>query len=174
MKTTYSLLRRSFAAFLLTMGLMITGNAAFAQSSEVPSDTRTEVERLNHDIEKAIEKKDMAAIVELYSDDATIIVPGGKKIQGRKAIADYWYKMADAKSLKSEIVELGGNSKMLYQIGRWTITKVENGVEKTITTDIVLVWKRENNYSYKIQLNSSNNPVAVNGSTVEPFEAAKP
>lgn len=174
MKTTYSLLRRSFAAFLLTMGLMITGNAAFAQSNEVPADTRTEVERLNHDIEKAIEKKDMAAIVELYSDDATMMIPGGKKIQGRKAIADYWYKMADAKSLKSEVLELGGNSKMLYQIGRWTITKIENGTEKTITTDVVIVWKRENNYTYKIQLNSSNNPVAMNGEAVEPFEAAKP
>ena len=103
MKTTYSLFRRSFAAFLLTMGLMMTGNAVFAQTPDVPADTRTEVERLNHDIEKAVEKKDMAAIVELYSDDATMMIPGGKKIQGRKAIADYWYKMADAKSLKAPV-----------------------------------------------------------------------
>jgi hypothetical protein len=51
---------------------------------------------------------------------------------------------------------------------------VENGVEKIITTDIVLVWKRESNYTYKIQLNSSNNPVATTGSSVESFEAAKP
>ena len=113
MKTTYSLFRRSFAAFLLTMGMITAGYQANAQSADVPSDTRAEVERLNHDIEKAIAKKDMAAIVELYADDATIMAPGGQKIQGRKAIADYWYKMADATSMKSEIVELGGNSKML-------------------------------------------------------------
>jgi len=174
MKTTYSLFRRSFAAFLLTMGMITAGYQANAQSADVPSDTRAEVERLNHDIEKAIAKKNMAAIVELYADDATIMAPGGQKIQGRKAIADYWYKMADATSMKSEIVELGGNSKMLYQVGRWTITKVESGTEKTITTDVVIVWKRENNYSYKIQLNSSNNPVAVHAKANEPFEAAKP
>ena len=63
---------------------------------------------------------------------------------------------------------------MLYQVGKWSITKVENGVEKIVTTDIVLVWKRESNYTYKIQLNSSNNPVATTGSAVETFEAAKP
>lgn len=174
MKTTYSFLRRSFATLMVIMGLA-TGNNLFAQSnSEISSDVKTEVEKLNHDIEKAVLKKDIATIIDLYSDDATIMIPGGKKIQGRKAIAEYWYSVADSKSLKSEIVELGGNSKMLYQIGRWTITKVENGVEKTTTTDVVIIWKRGNDFTYKIQLNSSNNPVASTGSVAEPFEAAKP
>jgi ketosteroid isomerase-like protein len=175
MKTAYSFLRRSFAAFMVTMGLVTAGYTTQAQTgNDVSPETRTEVERLNHDIEKAFEKKDMAAIVDLYADDATIIAPGGKKVQGRKAIAEFWYAMANAKSIKSEITELGGNAKMLYQVGKWSITKVENGVEKIVTTDIVLVWKRESNYTYKIQLNSSNNPVATTGSPVESFEAAKP
>ena len=91
-----------------------------------------------------------------------------------KEIADYWLSMMQIKSMKSEIIELGGNSKMIYQIGKWTITKMENGVEKNITTDVVLIWKRENNYSYKIQLNSSNNPVAYQGKAGEPFEAVQP
>jgi ketosteroid isomerase-like protein len=175
MKTAYSLFRRSFAAIAVTMGLLFASTASFAQSnSEISDDVRGQVQELNKDIEKALLKKDYASIVDLYSDDATIMIPGGKKIQGRKEIAEYWLSMMQMKSIKSEILELGGNSKMIYQIGKWTITKMENGVEKSIVTDVVLVWKRENNYSYKIQLNSSNNPVAYNQKTGESFEAAQP
>lgn len=175
MKTAYSLFRRSFAAIAVTMGLLFASTGSFAQSSsEISDDVRAQVLELNKDIEKALVKKDYSSIVDLYSDDATIMVPGGKKIQGRKEIADYWLSMMQIKSIKSEILELGGNSKMIYQIGKWTITKMENGVEKNITTDVVLIWKRENNYSYKIQLNSSNNPVAYNSKTGESFEAAQP
>ncbi|MBL7923822.1 MAG: nuclear transport factor 2 family protein [Bacteroidia bacterium] len=175
MKTAYSLMRRSFAAFVVLMGMMINSPSASAQgSAEISADVRTEVEKLNQEIEKAVQKKDFATIIDLYSDDATIMSPGGKKIQGRKAIAEYWYSMTEAKAIKSEIVELGGNSKMLYQVGKWTVTKMENGVEKSVTTDVVILWKRGNDFTYKIQLNSSNNPVASNGKTVEPFEAAQP
>ncbi|MBK7682458.1 MAG: nuclear transport factor 2 family protein [Bacteroidetes bacterium] len=94
------------------------------------SDVKAQVLELNKDIEKAVLKKDYSSIVDLYSDDATIMIPGGKKITGRKEIADYWLSMMQIKSMKSEIIELGGNSKMIYQIGKWTITKMENGVEK--------------------------------------------
>lgn len=175
MKTAYSLFRRSFAAIAVTMGLLFASTGSFAQSSsEISDDVRAQVLELNKDIEKALLKKDYSTIVDLYSDDATIMVPGGKKIQGRKEIADYWLSMMQMKSIKSEILELGGNSKMIYQIGQWTITKMENGVEKSIVTDVVLVWKRENNYSYKIQLNSSNNPVAYQGKAGESFESAQP
>ncbi len=175
MKTTYSLMRRSFATLLVIMGLMNAANTASAQGSgEVPAETRSEIEQLNHVIEKAMSSKDMATIIDLYADDATIIVPGGQKIQGRKAIAEYWYGMSGAKSIKSEITELGGNAKMIYQIGKWTVTKVENGVEKTLATDVVMVWKRGNDYSYKIQLNSSNNPVASTIKKSDVFEAVQP
>ncbi|MBK9399949.1 MAG: DUF4440 domain-containing protein [Bacteroidetes bacterium] len=175
MKTTYSFMRHSFAALLVTMGLLFAGNAATAQGNgEIPADTRAEIEQLNKVIEKSLTAKDFASIIDLYSDDATIMVPGGQKIQGRKAIAEYWYGMTAAKSIKSEITELGGNSKMLYQIGKWTITKVENGVEKSMTTDVVVVWKRGNDYSYKIQLNSSSNPVASAIKKSDVFEAVQP
>lgn len=175
MKKAYSFFSRSLTALMITMGIVLTSSVSFAQNnSEIPNDTKEQVMELNKDIEKAILKKDYASLVDLYADDATIMIPGGKKIQGRKEIAAYWYAMTQAVSMKSEIIELGGNAKMVYQIGKWTLTKIENGAEKTITTDVVLIWKRENNYSYKIQLNSANNPVAYEGKVSEPFEAVRP
>lgn len=165
---------RRFIAISAAFILLISFQAKSQSNSEISKEVRTEMEQLNKQLENSILKKDFATIIDLYSDDATLIVPGGKKLQGRKEIADYWYKLNGTKTLKSEILELGGNGKMVYQVGRWTITNVKDGVENTITTDVILVWKRQQDFEYKIQLNSSNNPVAVTSKHTEPFEAARP
>jgi ketosteroid isomerase-like protein len=134
----------------------------FAQgSSEVSKDARIEIEQLNKSIEKAILKKTLSDIPAMYTDDATILNPGGKKLHGRKEIAAFWYDFSNCKDFKSEITELGGNGKMIYQVGKWTMTMEKDGKLVTYTSDVVLVWKRESSYDYKIQLQSLNNTVSV-------------
>ena len=176
MKTMFAFLspRHLMTAAIALLSIFALSPAKAQGSNEVTPEVRRELEAINHQMEDCIRKKDMATLVDFYSDDATLMVAGGKKLQGRKEIADYWYSLSKATSLKSEILELGGNGKLVYQIGRWTITTVKDGAEQIITTDVVLVWKRQQNYDYKIQLNSSNNPVAMNGIQVTPFEAVKP
>lgn len=155
--------------------MVVAMPSAQAQSgSEISEDVRTEIAKLNKQFEIALKKKDIASIVDMYSDEATLILPGGKKITGRKEISAYWYSLTNATGMTSEIISLGGNGKFVYEIGKWSVTTVKNGVEQIITTDAVLVWKRMQDYSYKIELNSCNNSVASTGEKVEPFEAAKP
>jgi len=174
MKTSPSSIRLSFVAIMMTIGFAFAGNSSFAQgNSELSSDVKTQIQELNTNLEKTILKKDLSSLPDFYTDDATILLAGGKKIQGRKDIAEYWYSMNHVKSLKSEIVELGGNSKLVYQFGKWTIVKIENGTEKTIVTDVVIVWERENNYQYKIQLNSANNPTAQMAASKESTETVQ-
>jgi ketosteroid isomerase-like protein len=174
MKTLFAYLntRHLMAMTFAILGLL-SASTASAQTSDITPEVRKELEAINHRMEDCILKKDFSTLIDFYTDDATIMVAGGKKIQGRKEIAEYWYALSGTKSLKSEILELGGNGKIVYQVGRWTITTVKDGVEHATTTDVVLVWKRQQNYDYKIQLNSSNNPVASIGSPAAPFEAAK-
>jgi ketosteroid isomerase-like protein len=175
MKTLFAFLNtRNLVAFAMTIMGLLTTSAIQAQSPDITPEVRKELEAINHRMEDCIAKKDFSTLIDFYTDDATLMVAGGKKLQGRKEIAEYWYSLSKATSLKSEILELGGNGKLVYQVGRWTITTVKDGAEHSTTTDIVLVWKRQQNYDYKIQLNSSNNPVASNGITIAPFEAAKP
>lgn len=166
--------RHMMAAAILLLSILALSPAKAQGTNEVSPEVRRELESINLKMEDCIRKKDFSTLIDFYSDDATMMVAGGKKLQGRKEIADYWYSLSKATSLKSEILELGGNGKIVYQVGRWTITTIKNGAEETITTDVVLVWKRQQNYDYKIQLNSSNNPVAANGTQITPFEAAKP
>lgn len=147
------------SAFVL---LLIAPAFTFAQNTEVSSDVRSDIEKLNKLMENSIKANDMSKVVDLYTDEATIIAPGGQKIHGRKAIADYWYNFSRCKNFTSEITELGGNGKMVYQLSKWTFTCVKDGKETTYTSDVVMVWKRQSDWGYKIQLNSTNNEVAVN------------
>ncbi len=142
--------------------LLIAPAFSFAQSTELPNDVRNDIEKLNKEMENSIKTNDMSKVVDLYTDEATIIAPGGQKIHGRKAIADYWYNFSRCKNFASEITELGGNGKMVYQLSKWTFTCVKDGKEVTYSSDVVMVWKRQSNWEYKIQLNSTNNEVAVN------------
>ncbi len=171
---SFRTLRNMIASLFTIATLTALSTSANAQTNEISTETRADIENINKQMEMDIKKKDFASIIDMYADDASIVVPGGKKIQGRKAIADYWYSNSTAISLKSEILDLGGSGKVVYQLGKWTVTSVKDGIEKTVSTDIVIVWKRQQDYSYKIQLNSSTNPIALNETKVEPYEAAKP
>jgi ketosteroid isomerase-like protein len=147
--------------FLLSIFALTCTSSMFAQSTEITSDVRAEIEKLNQSIEKSMSKKSLSDIAAMYVDDATILTPGGKKVHGRKEIADYWYNMANCRDFKSEITELGGNGKMVYQIGKWTMTMEKDGKLTTYSTDVVLVWKRESSYDYRIQLQSINNTMTL-------------
>ena len=170
MKTIQSIKKSATIVALLVVSVLPT--SLFAQSSEVNDDTRAEIEKLNHSIENAFVKNSMGDVAAMYNAEATILTPGGKKIHGSKEIGEYWYAMSGCKEFKSEITELGGSGKMIYQLGKWTKTFEKDGKLVTHTTDVVLVWKRESNYEYKIQLSSLNNTVAVSEKEILPNSAS--
>ncbi len=168
MKTIINKINKTVAL----VALLIAPAFTFAQSTEVPNDVRSDIEKLNKQMENDIKANDMSKVVDLYADEATIIVPGGQKIHGRKAIADYWYNFSRCKNFTSQITELGGSGKMVYQLSKWTFTCVKDGKETTYTSDVVMVWKRQSDWGYKIQLNSTNNEVALS-ETEAPINSAE-
>ena len=157
---TNQLFKNALTAILLFTSTVIPVSI-YAQTNDISNDTKIEIEKLNHQMEIAITKKSLGDIAVMYGDDATILTPEGKKLHGRKMIGDFWYSMSNCREFKSEITELGGNGKMVYQLGKWTLTVEKEGKLVTFITDVVLIWKRESNYQYKIQLNSFNNSIAL-------------
>lgn len=145
--------------FLGLLLLIVAPKFIHAQTTaEVSSEVRADIEKQNKTMESAIKANDMSKVVDLYTDEATIIV-AGQKLQGRKAIADYWYNFSRCKDFKIEITGLGGSGKVIYQLSKWTMTLQKDGKEVTSTSDVVMVWKRQTDWTYKIQLNSNNSQV---------------
>ena len=163
---------RKFTAVAALLTISSIPSLTYAQGSEVSNDTRLEIEKLNKTIEMSIAKKSFGNVAAMYNEDATMITAAGKKLHGSKEIGSYWYEMSNCREFKSEITELGGNGKIIYQIGKWTMTVEKDGKLVTTSSDVVMVWKRESNFEYKIQLQSLNNSITVNEQNV-PINSAQ-
>jgi len=117
---------------------------------------KKKIEQACADLEAAFKEGNMQKVAALYAEDATLMLPSGEKLQGRKAIYDYWAANAGARDLKMEITEVGGSSDMIYHVGKATVTKTVNGQPVTEASDFVLLWKKQPDWSYKIYVESSN------------------
>src|SRR5262245_57748127 len=56
------------------------------------------INKLIHDFAAAFNRGDMAAVTDMYADDAVVMPPGSNMIKGRNAIRDFWTKTAKGSS----------------------------------------------------------------------------
>lgn len=146
------------ATFFLLTALVIPLHLP-AQSEikgDATEDVKQKVRELNKQLEEAFRSGDMVKAVDFYADDAIVIIPGGKKIQGRKAIYEYLGSLKETKDFRLEVTDVNGSGKVLYQLGTVTFSAETNGMLQTHSTDHVKVWKRGSDWDYKISVDSFN------------------
>ncbi|MEO5572404.1 MAG: nuclear transport factor 2 family protein [Bacteroidia bacterium] len=149
---------KSFAAGIIVLLLATTVNlnAQSVIKGDAPDDSKQKIQELNQKMAESFRSGDIIKVSEFYADDATVIIPGGKKIEGRKAIYDYLTTLKNSKDYKMEVSDVNGSGKILYQVGTVTFTADKNGTSETRSTDQVKVWKRGSNWDYKISVDSYN------------------
>jgi ketosteroid isomerase-like protein len=114
------------------------------------SRVKTEIERLNKEMEKAFNANDMAATAAFYSDDAEIVA-SNYLVKGRKNLDDYWLSLKDkGRGWKLTVIEIGGTGDYVYQLGNSDLNYMVNGKEAKSVTNFVLIWKKQSDNSYKI------------------------
>lgn len=144
------------------IAIMLTSAGAYAQTqigkfkSDVSQETKDEVQRLNKQMEESFTQNDLLKIVEFYADDASIVLPGGKVLNGRKEVSEYFMSLQNRKELKLDVTEIGGSGKMIYEIGTAKITTVVDGKEKTETATFTIIFQRQSDFAYKVSVNSMN------------------
>ena len=97
----------------------------------------------NERFNAAFNSGDMAAVAQLYTEDARILPPGAEMMQGREAIQGYWTAAADtvgnAKLTAIDVKPLGESH--AREIGRFTLkTKGENPQE--IVGKYIVIWQK--------------------------------
>lgn len=103
-----------------------------------------EVRSMNDSMEAAFNRGDMTAVARFYADHARMRGPGGPEISGRAAIDAYWTGIRDPVRWRLEVLDVGGNRDLTYQLGRSHLTsRGRDGQERTYTTDFVVVWERQ-------------------------------
>ena len=134
---------------LLTVLLFI--NSLVAQSSNAEATKiKSDIEKLNKEMERVFNANDMAATAAFYSDDAEIVAPN-YLVTARKNLDNYWLSLKDrGRGWKLTVIEIGGTGDYIYQLGNSDLTYMVNGKETKSVTNFVLIWKKQKDNSYKI------------------------
>ncbi|MEJ7576812.1 MAG: nuclear transport factor 2 family protein [Pyrinomonadaceae bacterium] len=117
---------------------------------------RREIVEANRKMVETMKRGDLLGVSRFYADDAMILFHRGQKIQGRKAIDAYWTSIKGAKDWKLDVIEVGGSRDEVYQIGKSSFTSEADGKENTYTCDFIVIWKRQTDGAYKIQVDIYN------------------
>ena len=110
------------------------------------SDIRQAIDRVNRQFVEAFNRGDAAGAVAVYTEDATILPPGGPRVRGRDGIRQFWQAVMDsgvrAVALQTDDLEVVGE--MAREIGTGTLTvRAEDGQEQLVTVKYVVIWKRQ-------------------------------
>ncbi len=112
---------------------------------------RQQIEAVNRGMEEAFARGDLRAVARFYADDAVMLGPGGERVQGREAIDRYWGGVSNPRRWKLEVYDVGGSLNEAYQLGRSSLTSLNNqGQERTSVTDFIVIWKRAPGAEWKI------------------------
>lgn len=141
---------------MAVLHLPIVINAQSEIKGDATEESKQIIRELNKKIVDAFHTGDINKVVEFYADDATVIIPGGKKIQGKKAIHDYLSSQNNLKEYALNITDINGNGKVLYQVGTLSVTADTNGNNETRISNQVKIWKRGTDWDYKISVDSFN------------------
>lgn len=98
-------------------------SSALAQQTPAPDTSALyrEVEQLNRGMEAAFNRGDLRGAAAFYADDAIVRTARSIVAQGRAALDQYFLDIADPKSWKLDVIQVGGTRDMAFQVGRSTL-----------------------------------------------------
>lgn len=139
------------ALFLFSLGGFFVPPAA-SQVQAQAYDLRREIDSLNRAMEQSFNRGDLLAVSRFYADDAKLMGPRGADVSGREAIDRYWTGIKGAKSWKLEVLDVGGDRNVSYQVGRSTLITAGPSGDQVSVSRFVVIWKRQRDGQFKMAL----------------------
>jgi uncharacterized protein (TIGR02246 family) len=125
---------RAIQAFLI--GSVLMTSAALAQD-------KATIERLNESFIAALRKGDVAAVGQMYAEDAYLLPAGAEMVKGRAAIQAFWTKAAegiiDFKLTPVDVKALGIDA--AREVGAFTLTTKDRPPQE-VTGKYVVIWQK--------------------------------
>ena len=140
------------AVITLLIAFQLCVLPAFSQDDKLKGrkELKDAIEKLNKEMEKAFNDNEMVKVAAFYTDDAEI---SGETytVKGRKNLDSYWMSLRNlGRGWKLEVIEIGGEGELVYQLGNSDLKHIYNGKEVRSVTNFIVLWKRTPDGSYKI------------------------
>jgi uncharacterized protein (TIGR02246 family) len=107
----------------------------------------------------AFNKKDADAVAALYADDAYLLPPTHKVIEGQKGVAEFFSGLFKngVTGHKLEMIEADGNSNVVFGAAKWSAKgKDDKGKPKTFSGIATHVFEKTPDGSLKLKLHTFN------------------
>jgi len=131
------------AALPLVLCVAILSTGCAKNRSEEVAALKSSIESMNGRFAEAVARRDVAAIVQLYTADAQAYPPGLAIVTGRSAIQDMWKGLLSMPVGRLELrtVEVDGNGETAWETGRFTLV----GTNGSTIDDgkYIVVWKHD-------------------------------
>jgi uncharacterized protein (TIGR02246 family) len=127
------------ALFSLLLGTALIAPSAFAQD-------KATIEKLNQSFVAALQKGDMAALGQMYTEDAYLLPAGAEMVQGRAAIQAFWTKAVEGVAafnlMTLDVKPFGSDA--AREVGRFTM-RTKGAQPQDIEGKYVVVWQKTGN-----------------------------
>jgi uncharacterized protein (TIGR02246 family) len=136
--------RKHLACGLFMICLMLLFNC-FQETTLNLNLVKQEIEEGNEKLMNAFNQEDFDGIVDLYTDNATILPPNSDIIRGNEAIKEFWQQghQMGIRDLILTTDTVEGRGDTVCEIGKYKLTVQPEGQESmTDTGKYVVIWKK--------------------------------
>jgi uncharacterized protein (TIGR02246 family) len=137
---------------LAAVAVLVFGSYGFAQPAK-DGPVRAAIEKENAAFSAAFARGDAAGLAAAYTDDAVVLPPDAEAARGKAAIEALLkgFITAGAKSLSLTTVDVLASGGLAVETGTGVLkTQALNAAEQSHSVKYVVVWKQQQNGSWKI------------------------
>ncbi len=127
---------------------------------------RKSIEEVSATLVEAFNRGDAASVAALYTDNASVLPPNSKMVQGRQSIQEFWNDgiQMGLKDLTLTAVDVGGSGDTAYEIGKYTLKIQPEGQESIADSGkSVVVWKQQADGMWKLHVDIWNSSLPMPG-----------
>ncbi len=133
--------------------LAVLGTLACHSVPDAPAPAwRAELEARTRELETRYRAGNLLGVADLYADDGEIVDASGRRVRGRSELDAYWSSIEEPLDWRLATRTLRGSEHIAYQTGTSTLSLRQDGVVQTFVTDFLVVWRREPDGEWRIEL----------------------
>ena len=111
-----------------------------------------EIEARVRELEARYRAGNLLGVADVYADDGELVDGTGQRVRGRAALDAYWSAIEEPLDWRLTTRSLRGSEAIAYQTGTSKLSLRREGAPQTFETDFLLVWRREPDGEWKIEL----------------------
>jgi uncharacterized protein (TIGR02246 family) len=134
----------------VAMAALLSASLGLPAAAGTPAE---DIEAALQSFVAAYNSGDAAGVAAHYAEDAALLPPDTKRVDGRQAIEAFWKGAIDGglKNLTLKAVEIDSRDDLAFEVGAFTLDAPgEGGAMTTVKGKYIVVWKRGGDGSLRL------------------------